>query len=182
MAEILNINYKTFSRRIKDVTIDQENKGDKECEFCLRMKKNDILPSPNITAPAITNEMKEYIKNACNRHKTSEMAHVLGVKPDTLRHYILRYKSVLFTNIDPKKCHFCIPVNHSNWTTWNNMQPTIDTIKRLAIQENKTDESMICKIAVSMLYHTNRKASQIFQKKMVKIQSTLHQTSNINYP
>ena len=44
------------------------------------------------------------------------------------------------------------------------MQPIIDLIKKLAIQENKTHESTICKIAVAMLYNSNRKFSQIFQK------------------
>ena len=45
-----------------------------------------------------------------------------------------------------------------------NMQSTIEMIKKLAIKENKTHESIICKVAVALLYHSNRKISQIFQK------------------
>ena len=44
------------------------------------------------------------------------------------------------------------------------MQPIINLIKKLAIQEKKAHESTICKIAVAMLYNSNRKISQIFQK------------------
>ena len=43
------------------------------------------------------------------------------------------------------------------------MQPIIDLIKKLAFKEKKKAEAILCKIAVCMLYHSNRKASQLFQ-------------------
>ena len=47
---------------------------------------------------------------------------------------------------------------------WHSMQPIIGMIKKLATQEEKTEVGIICKIAMSMLYNSNRKESQIFQK------------------
>ena len=43
------------------------------------------------------------------------------------------------------------------------MQEVINLIKKLAIQENKTDVSMICKIAASMMFKSNRNLFQIFK-------------------
>ena len=44
------------------------------------------------------------------------------------------------------------------------MQPLIEMIKKFAIQEKKSELKMICKIAVQLFYHSNRKICLIFQK------------------
>ena len=81
MAEMLHMHIATFYRKIKDLNkIDPDISDNKECEFCKRMKADDI-PSPSVAA--ITNEMMEYLKNACNGHKYAEMARSLKVKPGT---------------------------------------------------------------------------------------------------
>ena len=101
MSELLNISRATFFRKIKTITIDTENYGKHECEFCLRMKENDIPPSPSVTV--ITNEMKEYLNTACDGHKDADMARILGVKPNTLTIYLSRHKEIDFSNKDPEK-------------------------------------------------------------------------------
>ena len=88
MADLLTISRATFFRKIKGLVIDQESKENKECEFCLRL--GDVPPSPSV--PALTDQMKEYIRNACTGHKYVEMARILEVKPDTLTKYINRKK------------------------------------------------------------------------------------------
>ena len=79
-----------------------------------------------------------------------------------MRRYLAR-KYIPFKE-NSTNCIFCVPVENSRWTTQRDIQPIIDMIKKLAIKQNKTDEGMICKIASSMLYKSNRKLSQIFQK------------------
>ena len=92
------------------------------------------------------------------------MARILEVNPITLRSYIIKY-NLKFTNKDPTKCYFCTPVDPNNrQATWRSRQPIIDLIKKLAFREKKTDVAILSRIAVSMLYHSNRKASQIFQQ------------------
>ena len=104
MAEMLNIGRATFFRKIKGQNIELQNKGNKECEFCLR-KKAKISDNDNMLTSVITNDMKEYIRNACNGHKGAEMARLLEVKPHTLRAYLLRNK-IQFSNKDPTTCYF----------------------------------------------------------------------------
>ena len=161
MAKLLNISRSTFFQKIKGLTVDPDNKINEQCEFCLRKRKNDIVPSPSVEV--ITNEMKEYLNNACNKNKTAEMARKLEIKPHTLQMYLSR-NDIVFSNTDPTKCHFCVPVNNPYLTTLRNRQPVINMIKKLAIEENQTELGIISKIAVTMLYHSNRRASQIFQK------------------
>ena len=165
MAELLNISRRTFFRKIKDQNIEPINKGNKNCEFCKRKREKgiDVTPSTSV----ITDEIKDHLKNACIGHKVTVMARILEIKPITLRSYMLRNK-IKFTNKDPIKCYFCVcgsPVDPKNpLAIWRSMQPIIDLIKKLAFQEKKTDGATICRIASSMLYHSNRKASQVFQE------------------
>ena len=61
-------------------------------------------PSSNVK----TNEILEKFKTNCSRHKKKEMAHFLGIKPDTLSKMTIRANVVVTnTSKDPKLCHFC---------------------------------------------------------------------------
>ena len=165
MAGLLNIDKTTFYRKIKDQDIKPINEGNENCEFCKRTREKGLDNNEDEDdGSVITNHIKEILKNACNGHKVNEMAQVLEVNEITLRKYILR-SNIKFTNNDPLKCYFCVPVDSQNRkATWRNMQPIIDLIKKLAFREKKTDVAILSRIAVSMLYHSNRKASQIFQQ------------------
>ena len=105
--------------------------------------------------------MLTHLINACDGHKVAQMARSLKVNQTTLRKFMDR-KNIVITNKDTTKCYFCEPADNSRWTTWRNMQEIIKMIKKLAIQENKTDVSMICKVAASMVFKSNRSLSQIF--------------------
>ena len=107
--------------------------------------------------------MFNHLINACNGHKVAQMARSLNVNQTTLRKFMDR-KNIVITNKDTTKCYFCRPADNSCWTTWQNMQEIIDLIKKLAIQDNKTDGSMICKVAASMVFKSNRNIFQIFKR------------------
>ena len=176
MVEMLNMHWATFFRKIQNLTpFDPKNRG--KCEFCLREKEKDDddnitptpmpsplpLPLPSPSRSVITYDMIEHLKTACNGHNYADIARLLGIKPNTFRRYITN-KDIKFTNKDETKCYFCELVNNTYWTIRRSMQQTFDLIKKLAFQEKKTNVGMICKIAATMLYHSNRKASQWFQK------------------
>ena len=60
-----------------------------KCLFCQKKaeENNDVVsPTPAI----ITNEMKEYVNNACDGHKITEMAQVLEINVSTLKNYLSR--------------------------------------------------------------------------------------------
>ena len=115
MANLLYIGRATFLRKIKGQNIELVHEGNKDCEFCKRKIErnsgNNILPSPSISV--LTNDMKEHLKNACNRHKHTEIAKKLEIKISTLRSYTSR-NSIVFTNEDPTKCYFCEPADDSD--------------------------------------------------------------------
>ena len=94
------------------------------------------------------------------------MAVLLGVNKCTLRAYTKRNK-IVFSNKDITKCYFCSQTDNSldgRHTKRRRMQPLIEMIKKFAIQEKKSELKIICKIAVQLLYHSNRKICLIFQK------------------
>ena len=70
MADLLSISRRTFFNKIKGQNLEPENGDDKECEFCLRNFEKGIEPS----LPAITQDMKEKLKNACDGHKVLKWA------------------------------------------------------------------------------------------------------------
>ena len=115
MAELLKIGRATFFRKIKGQNTEPINKGNKDCEFCLRKganinDENDVLPSP--TTPVITDEMFNHLINACNGHKVAQMARSLNVNQTTLRKFMDR-KNIVITNNDTTKCYFCGPRDNS---------------------------------------------------------------------
>ena len=105
MADLLSIGRATFFRKIKGQNIELLNKGNKDCEFCLRKKDTENIPSPSI--PIITDDVREQLKNACGGHKYSDMAESLQIKSSTLRMYITRNKSKVFLNSreENRCCH-----------------------------------------------------------------------------
>ena len=77
--------------------------------FCEPVDNLNILPSPS--TPILTNDMKENLKNACKRHKQTEIAKKLEINISILRSYMSR-NSIVFTNEDPTKCYFCDPADN----------------------------------------------------------------------
>ena len=76
MAGLLKIARATFYGEIKGLAIDKANQGNQECEFWLRKDPNDDILHSTVV---ITEEMQEYLRNACNLHEKAEMARLLGV-------------------------------------------------------------------------------------------------------
>lgn len=161
MAKILNLNRTTLYQRIKkkNIKIIEGENDNTNCKFC---------HSPSQSRVKITDQMMDSVRNACPDHKATEMATVLDVNSNTLQKRIKR-SNIVFFNTDPNKCFFCLKsqkIEISDRQKRNKLEPIVDMIKRIAIQDEATEEYVISQIASKILYMSTskRKVSQIFQK------------------
>ena len=130
MAEMLGIKEPTFRTKIlRKGKIDIAFGGRENCQFCLKMKKDDIstpkrkVPiirrklitmnansSPDNPSCVITEEMLEKVSTKCDNHTYDQMAKVLGVLGNSLNQRVIRAADdLVFTNEknDSEKCYFC---------------------------------------------------------------------------
>ena len=130
-------------------------------------------PDGSFLSPSSENvkvdEILEKYKTNCSRHKIVDMAKFLGINRNTLTKKISRAKAVV-TNIkkDPNLCHFCentVSPNISKSTKHTKMDSIIDSIKDLSYYEKSSEISILCQVAVKMLYLKNskRKLAQVFK-------------------